>query len=84
MYSLSFPTISEGLYVVLIAESKTGIVLKLDLTRYLSDVPNTSVYAVLPDLDSCYSFINEKKLQRDFLEFIIYNDKQEVIKFINF
>ena len=79
---MKFPTIKEKQIALLIAEKKTGIVLNNNLDIYREDENNGPVYKVFENLSMVDDYIKILKANRDDLEFVLYDYKQTVVKYI--
>ena len=68
---LIFPELEVGQYVVLMAESSTGIVLTVERKRSISSTDE--IFKVCKSLFDTHIYINEVKKEEPFIEFSIFD-----------
>lgn len=79
---MTFLSLKDYEFVVLMANAETGIILDKNLNTHLSISENQDVYSIFENIQKAKEFINEVSESNDKIEFIIYNSKQEVVEFI--
>ena len=65
------PTLKDNQFAVLLCDGATGHVLNITGNVYQSDDEN--VFFIFEDLDSAKLFAEQKQVENDTLELIIYN-----------
>jgi len=77
---MTFPTLKENQFAVVMADGYTGIVLNVDNTIYENNTA-ANIYFVFEDIESAKEFIKNYGSLHEKNEFIIYNHKQEMVGF---
>ncbi len=77
---MEFPKIKKSEYAVLMADSNTGIVLDIYFDIYYKS-SNQIAYKVFSSLDEVEEFIKETLRQKENIEFIVYDNNENVVRF---
>ena len=77
---MEFPKIKKSEYAVLMADSNTGVVLDIYFDIYCKS-SNQIAYKVLSSLDEVEEFIKETLRQKENIEFIVYDNNENVVRF---
>ena len=72
--------IKKSEYAVLMADSNTGVVLDIYFDIYYKS-SNQIVYKVFSSLDEVEEFIKETLRQKENIEFIVYDNNENVVRF---
>lgn len=75
------PILKEGQAAVLMADGATGAVLNIDLEFY-NKKSAQEVYLIFDSIDSAKEFVKNKSVLHDKIEFIIFDDKQNMLEYI--
>jgi hypothetical protein len=78
---MEFPKLESNQLAVIMADSYTGIILniKQEIHKNNSD---DNMYSIFESINSAMNFIKEIAEINDKIEFVIYDNKQQVIAFI--
>lgn len=79
---MKFPILKEYEFAIIMADGETGVILDLNFDIYQNDTENQEVYYICESIQKAKEFVDKTSLAHDKVEFIIYNSKQEVVKFI--
>lgn len=77
---MEFPKIKKSEYAVLMADSNTGVVLDIYFDIYYRS-SNQIAYKVFSSLDEVEEFIKETLRQKENIEFIVYDNNENVVRF---
>jgi hypothetical protein len=77
---MEFPKIKKSEYAVLMADSNTGVVLDIYFDIYCKS-SNQIAYKVFSSLDEVEEFIKETLRQKENIEFIVYDNNENVVRF---
>ena len=77
---MEFPKIKKTEYAVLMADSNTGVVLDIYFDIYYKS-SNQIAYKVFSSLDEVEEFIKETLRQKENIEFIVYDNNENVVRF---
>ncbi len=77
---MEFPKIKKSEYAVLMADSNTGIVLDIYFDIYYKS-SNQIAYKVFSSLDEVEEFIKKTLRQKENIEFIVYDNNENVVRF---
>ncbi len=77
---MEFPKIKKSEYAVLMADSNTGVVLDIYFDIYYKS-SNQIAYKVFSSLDEVEEFIKETFRQKENIEFIVYDNNENVVRF---
>jgi hypothetical protein len=77
---MKIPEVSENQYVIIAASASTGIILNHDNSPYLA--AGSEYYTIVDGFDNAIEFAKKEIQNRENIEIIIYNDKQEMIETI--
>ena len=77
---MEFPKIKKSEYAVLMADSNTGVVLDIYFDIYYKS-SNQIAYKVFSSLDEVEEFIKEILRQKENIEFIVYDNNENVVRF---
>ena len=77
---MEFPKIKKSEYAVLMADSNTGVVLDICFDIYYKS-SNQIAYKVFSSLDEVEEFIKETLRQKENIEFIVYDNNENVVRF---
>ena len=76
---MEFPKIKKSEYAVLMADSN-GVILDIYFDIYYKS-SNQIVYKVFSSLDEVKEFIKETLKQKENIEFIVYDNNENVVRF---
>lgn len=76
---MEFPKIKKSEYAVLMADSNTGVVLDIYFDIYYKS-SNQIAYKVFSSLDEVEEFIKEILRQKENIEFIVYDNNENVVR----
>lgn len=76
---MEFPKIKKSEYVVLMADSNTGVVLDIYFDIYYKS-SNQIVYKVFSSLEEVKEFIKETLKQRENIEFMVYDNNENIVE----
>ena len=76
---MEFPKIKKTEYAVLMADSNTGVVLDIYFDIYYKS-SNQIAYKVFSSLDEVEEFIKETLRQKENIEFIVYDNNENVVR----
>ena len=76
---MEFPKIKKSEYAVLMADSN-GVILDIYFDIYYKS-SNQIVYKVFSSLDEVEEFIKETLRQKENIEFIVYDNNENVVRF---
>ena len=76
---MEFPKIKKSEYAVLMADSNTGVVLDIYFDIYYKS-SNQIAYKVFSSLDEVEQFIKETLRQKENIEFIVYDNNENVVR----
>ena len=79
MNKMEFPKIKKSEYVVLMADSNTGVVLDIYFDIYYKS-SNQIVYKVFSSLEEVKEFIKETLKQRENIEFMVYDNNENIVE----
>lgn len=77
---MEFPKIKKSEYAVLMADSNTGVVLDIYFDIYYKSSDQIA-YKVFSSLDEVEEFIKETLRQKENIEFIVYDNNENVVRF---
>ena len=77
---MEFPKIKKSEYAVLMADSNTGVVLDIYFDIYYKS-SNQIAYKVFSSLDEVEEFIKKTLRQKENIEFIVYDNNENVVRF---
>ena len=76
---MEFPKIKKSEYAVLMIDSNTGVVLDIYFDIYYKS-SNQIAYKVFSSLDEVEEFIKEILRQKENIEFIVYDNNENVVR----
>ncbi|HCM34705.1 hypothetical protein [Chryseobacterium sp.] len=76
----NFPNINENQYVIVMADGKTGNILNISKEWSLDN--NHSIFSIFNSIDEALNFIGKDQTDNDWVEYIIYDKNQSVVKYI--
>ncbi|MEG0929127.1 hypothetical protein [Chryseobacterium sp.] len=76
----NFPNINENQYVIVMADGKTGNI--LNINKEWSPDNNHSIFSIFNSIDEALNFIGKDQIDNDWIEYIIYDKNQSVVKYI--
>lgn len=76
-----FPTLSEKEVVVIVADGATGHILNLKFDLYRNDTDD-NIYRLFDNIDLAKEFIKQQSIYNDELEFLIYDENQTILEYI--
>lgn len=76
----NFPNINENQFVVVMADGRTGNILNNSKEWSLDN--KQSIFSIFNNIDEALNFIEKDQLNNDWVEYIVYDKNQSVVKYI--